>query len=174
MIGNYLFGEDGTTNTQQSDFYMLGFYNPDKSFDILNYMHMQLINNWESHSSYEGYPRGPDAKSVLNSTAFTKLETTTQKGVVNWLNNLSDVCISYSIAITPFEHIVEPAYSSYALCPPGVGRSKFKAMGLVLHTLLSSKLLPMNDNANDTDLSHALEIATTRLFPMATIYCTPS
>jgi hypothetical protein len=94
MIGNYLFGEDGTTNTQQSDFYMLGFYNPDKSFDILNYMHMQLINNWESHSSYEGYPRGPDAKSVLNSTAFTKLETTTQKGVVNWLNNLSDVCIA--------------------------------------------------------------------------------
>jgi hypothetical protein len=74
------------------------------------------------------------------------------------------MAMSYRIAICPFEHI-EPAYGAVGLCIPGVGTEKYDIMGQELYTLLSSKLLPMQVNADGSILSQALAIATDKSVP---------
>jgi hypothetical protein len=115
--------------------------------------------NYESYSKYEGLRRGPDTRSVLSSTAFTPLESRTQNAVIDWFNNLAQLAHAFSIAICLFEHI-ELVYG-----PPGIGEEKYDKMGRVLYMLLSSKLLPMQVNADDSELAQKLKLATDTSIP---------
>ena len=125
---------------------------------------MRIMPNWESRSSYEEFRCGPDIKSILNSTAFTKLESRTQCSVLNWYNKLAEIDESYCIGIVPLEQI-ELVYGAHGLCPPGVGKVKYRIMGRALHTLLSMTLLPMQGNSDGSTLAQALQVATNKSQP---------
>ena len=93
------------------------------------------------------------------------MESTNQDSVIDWYNELAQLAESYSIAITPFEHI-ELQYGPYATCLPGMGTDRFDyEMGRALALLLLSKLLPMKGNDNNTELSQALALATNKRQP---------
>jgi hypothetical protein len=163
MKANYLNGRYGTPALQPSDIQRLGFTNPQKSHHVLFLMHQQLLSTWESSSRYENRS-GPNPTTILSSSAFVPLESRKQTDVINWLNNLSTIALAHNIAITPFEHI-EPTYGAIALCIPGVGEHKYSIMSRVLYSILSSKLLPMQVNADGSELSEALEMATDKEVP---------
>lgn len=108
--------------------------------------------------------RGPDTRSVLSSTAFTPLESRTQNAVIDWFNNLAQLAHAFSIAICPFEHF-ELVYGPPGICLPGVGEEKYDEMGSILYMLLSSKLLPMQVSADDSELAQELKLATDTSVP---------
>jgi hypothetical protein len=100
----------------------------------------------------------------LASAAFTPLESRKQNDAINWYNNLANMLIGYKIGICPFQHI-ELAYGSVGLCLPGVGMDRYDQMGRDLHTLLASKLLPMQVNNDGSKLAQALALATDASMP---------
>lgn len=92
-----------------------------------------------------------------SSAAFTPLESQKPNEVIHWYNKLAEIAITFNISICPFEHI-ELAYGVYGTCIWGVG-DKYYRMSRSLHMLLSTKLLQMNLITDDSDLAHALELA---------------
>lgn len=92
------------------------------------------------------------------------MESRSQNAVIDWFNNLAQLAHAFSIAICPFEHI-ELVYGPPGICLPGVGEGKYDEMGRVLYTLLSSKLLPMQVNADDSELAQELKLATDTSVP---------
>jgi hypothetical protein len=164
MKVNYLGGRQGVLALQPSEIQRLGFFNPQKSEQVLILMHHRLVSSWESHGRYEGSTYGPDITKILACPAFPTLNSRKQQDVIHWYNNLSSIAIGYRIAICPFQHI-ELAYGSVGLCIPGVGIDRYKHMGREQHTLLASKLLPMQNNADNSKLAEALALATDASIP---------
>ena len=146
-----------TEALQPSDIHQLGFFDPIKACQPLTQKHARLMQRYESQSRYDGYRKGPDERSLVSSTAFITLESTKQDDVIKWYEQLAQIAASYQIGISPFAHI-ELAYGPVGLCLPGVGGARYDEMGRALALLLSTKLLPMNDNSNDSELSLALEL----------------
>lgn len=158
---DYLMGQFGTNDLQPDDFYRLGFSDPEMAYDTIAPIHKRVMDGWESNSRYDGYHRGPDASKVLSSTAFKPLESLNQDDIISWYDNFASVAESYRMALIPFAQIVM-TQGYKGLCPPGVGKGKFNEMGRVMSLLLTTKLLPMDD---DSELSHALKLAKDKTNP---------
>lgn len=156
MKVNYLGGRSGVSALQPCEIQRLGFFNPQKSEQVLILMHHRLISSWESNGRYESSTYGPDITKILACPAFPTLDSRKQQDVIHWYNNLSSIAIGYRIAICPFQ---------VGLCIPGVGIDRYEHMGRELHTLLASKLLPMQNNADNSKLAEALALATDASIP---------
>ena len=168
-MATYLMGRRGIPELQQAHFHELGFYSPESSYQVVMPIHSRIMSNYEATSSGYGPPyhqsrRGPNTKELTASTAFTPLEVTNQDAVITWYNEFAQLAECFCIAVMPFEHI-ELAYDSTGINLPGVGMDKHNEMGRALALLLSSKLLPMKGNANNSELSQALMMATSQTNP---------
>lgn len=155
----YLGGEEGWPVLQVGDFVRLGFLKPEQLAQVVAPIHQRVLNNWEVVGKYGTVTRGPNVVSLASSNTFTPLDSRKSADTINWYNNLGQLIEPFNIAITPFEHI-EMRYGAHALCPPGMSVPKFKEMGRALSLLLTTKLLPMQSNADNSELSNALTIAT--------------
>jgi hypothetical protein len=156
---SYLGVYEGWPVLQVSDFVRLGFLNPEQSSQVLSPIHSRIMTNWEIVSRYGTATRGPNVLLLSSSTSFTPLDSQKPNETIYWYNNLGQLLEPFNIAMTPFEHI-EIRFGTCALCPPGMGIQKFDEMGRALSLLLTTKLLPMQANTDNSELANALTIAT--------------
>ena len=166
-------GPNGQPQLQQYHFHELGFLHPMEACDVILPMHAALMSSWES-TSYQGGTSfrknsGPDVRQLTSSSAFCRLELSTTKKdqsdeVIEWYNEFAQLAEPYSIPIVPFE-LLEPEYEATGICIPGIGTEKYDKVGRALHLLLSTKILPMNKYADDSEVSHALSSVTSQVKP---------
>jgi hypothetical protein len=142
----YLMGENGVDELTMQHFEDLGFLKPAASYTSIKGRHRQLMHNYTVQSQY-GYSDGPKNIQLLSSGApFKKLESLKPTIVMEWYKNLVSVLTHYNICLTPFKDIVLK-YGEMALCLPGVGWMKYNEMGIALGVLLTTNLLPLEDDS---------------------------
>jgi hypothetical protein len=92
------------------------------------------MQNYTIHSQY-GYSDGPKNVQLLSSNApFKKLDSLKPTVVMEWYKNLVSV----------LAHVLK--YGEMGLCLPGVGWMKYNEMGNALSILLTTNLLPLDDD----------------------------
>ena len=97
--------------------------------------------------SQHGFSEGPKNVQMLSTSApFKKLDSVTPTAVMQWYKSLVSVLSHYNICLMPFKDIVLK-YGEIGLCLPGVGWMKYNEMGNALSTLLTTNLLPLDDNS---------------------------
>jgi hypothetical protein len=155
----YLKGYERMPRIFLSDFKEWQFSDPEGSYQVIAPIHFKLMQNYEGTSRYDEYRRGPDMKALLGRTQLEPLSSSKQDDVINWYEDIQSLLETYGITTTPFEDI-EISYGAVAFCIPGIGIDKYLEMGRALGKALTSKLLPMKSNANNSELSNLLALVT--------------
>jgi hypothetical protein len=138
-------GENGVEELTLCHFEDLGFLKPTDSYISIKGRHRLLMQNYTVHSQH-GYSDGPKNVQLLSNNApFKKLDSLKPTVVMEWYKNLVSVLSHYNICLTPFKDIVLK-YGDMGLCLPGVGWMKYNEMGNALSILLTTNLLPLNDD----------------------------
>jgi hypothetical protein len=138
-------GENGVGELDLHHFVELGFLNPAASYISIKSNHRSLMQNYTVQSQY-GLSDGPKNVQLLSTNApFKKLESTKPAAVMAWYKNLVSTLSHYNICLTPFDIVLK--YGEVGLCLPGVGWMKYKEMGAALSVLLTTNLLPLDEDS---------------------------
>jgi hypothetical protein len=85
---------------------------------------------------------GPDQKQLLKDLhVFTKLQSTKLTDVIDFISQFHGLLGAYTLCVMPFDRVVLE-YEHVGLCYPGVGRKRYKKMGIALAKLLYDRLIP--------------------------------
>eukprot|EP00956_Cyclotella_meneghiniana_P026638 scaffold58118_cov37-Cyclotella_meneghiniana.AAC.3 len=93
----------------------------------------------------------------MSSSIHKSLISIEQDDVIEWYGNLQQSLEPQGIPLIPFD-AMKPKYGTVGFAISGIGITLCIEVGTVLGQLLAGKLLPMKDNAGESELSQLLSI----------------